>query len=433
MTVEEAWRRVRLKHLASEPIRNGLGEAAHYDDPTWPRYIRITDFAGPRELRPETFKTLPPNVAQKAPVKQNDLLLAAVGATFGTSYLHAEPDGLACFAGYLVKFTASDEADPRFVAYWAQSHPYWHQVRSRVVQSTIQNFSASRYRELQIDVPVLDLQSIIADFLDRETGRIDLLVEKKRRLIELLEEKRTALISHAVTKGLDPSVDMKDSGIAWLGDIPAHWRSLPLSRISYQMTNGYVGPTRDILVPEGVPYVQSLHVKEGRVRHADDYFVSREWHLQHDRTRLREGDVLLVQTGDIGQSAVVAHDIAGANCHALIITRVRPAVVDPWFLGYLLRSEGGNGAVLATRTGATHPHLNVGYVRDVRLPVPPVEEQREIVRRLDCEVDAVTRTVEKIRIQLDKLAEYRQALITAAVTGQIDITSEAAEPEEAIA
>ena len=312
----------------------------------------------------------------------------------------------------------------RFLHYLLRSKPYIAEYKrlSHGVRPAQWDLRWEDLRDVRLALPPAGAQRAIADFLDRETGRIDALVEKKRRLIELLEEKRTALISHVVTKGLDPTVPMKDSGIPWLGEIPAHWEALSLARVSYQMTNGYVGPTRDILVDEGVPYVQSLHIKNGQIRHNGDFFVTEEWHRAHDRTRLRVGDVLVVQTGDIGQSAVVDESVAGANCHALIIIRPDLMHIAPQFLGYLLRSEGGKGSVLATRTGATHPHLNVGYVRDVKLPIPPVDEQRRIAAYLSTQHDTSVRVAEKIREQLYLLAEYRQCLITAAVTGQLDVS-----------
>ena len=161
-------------------------------------------------------------------MEKNDLLLAAVGATFGNTYLHDAPDGPACYAGYLVRFRAGSGVDPRFIAYWTESAPYWHQMRSRVVQSTIQNFSASKYKDLELRLPPYTVQSSIADFLDRETARIDELVDKKIRLIELLEEKRTAAISHAIRTGSGSGVKMRDSGSPSVGQIPEHWDVLPV-------------------------------------------------------------------------------------------------------------------------------------------------------------------------------------------------------------
>lgn len=128
------WRRMRLKHLAVEPIINGVGEPGEYDEPHWPRYVRTTDIGGPRHLRNDVFKSLPPPIANRAPLLRGDLLMVAAGATIGKSYLHAD-DQQACFAGYLVRFRPRPDVDGRFVAYWTESAPYWQQIESQHIKA----------------------------------------------------------------------------------------------------------------------------------------------------------------------------------------------------------------------------------------------------------------------------------------------------------
>src|SRR5205085_11742597 len=111
----------------------------------------------------------------------------------------------------------------------------------------------------------------------------------------------------------------KDSGVDWLGEVPEHWEVRRLGSLSNKITNGYVGPTRDILVNSGVVYLQSLHIKNNRIVFDNKYFVTDEWSKQHQKSILKTGDVLIVQTGDIGQVAVVTQEFEGVNCHALII------------------------------------------------------------------------------------------------------------------
>ena len=233
------WEVNRLKFVSCAPIKNGIGQAGAYDNPEWPRYVRITDIAGPRELRKDTFKSLPPELAREAPFKVGDLLLAAVGATFGKSYLHTRDCGPVCFAGYMVRLSPGRKVESSYAAYWTESAAYWALVESRVVQATIQNFSAAKYKELTLPLPSVPEQHAIAAFLDREAARIDALVAKKERLIELLQEQRTALISRAVTKGLDPTVPMKDSDVEWLGEIPADWEVKRLRHLVLRIEQGW--------------------------------------------------------------------------------------------------------------------------------------------------------------------------------------------------
>lgn len=274
-----------------------------------------------------------------------------------------------------------------------------------------------------IPVPVLPLpeQTAIAEFLDRETGKIDGLVAEQRRLMELLKEKRQAVISHAVTKGLNPHATMKPSGIEWLGDVPEHWGMRTLAKVSTKITNGFVGPTRDILVPSGTPYIQSTHIKKGRVNFDEGYFVSPEWSESHSKSILAEGDVLIVQTGGIGDVGLVSANEAGFNCHALIIVASVKDLLSGAFLAAVFQSEYGRQKLVSIRTGGMHPHLNCGNVKYIDIPLPPLAEQSAILKFVEAELAKFDTLTAEAQRAIDLLQERRTALISAAVTGQIDV------------
>jgi len=276
-------------------------------------------------------------------------------------------------------------------------------------------------RDFAIGFPPLTEQRHIVTFLDRETTKIDALVEEQLRLIELLKEKRQAVISQAVTKGLNPSVPMKDSGVAWLGKVPTHWEVRRVNSLSTKITNGYVGPTRDILVDAGVRYLQSLHIKGNRIKFDTPYFVAETWSNEHQKSILESGDVLIVQTGDIGQAAVVTDEFAGCNCHALIIVSPLRSVVKGEYLGWVFNSDYGKHSLLSIQTGALHPHLNCGNVKDVVVPLPPPHEQLEIVDRCVEATTAFDELMSEAAAAVELLKERRAAIISAAVTGKVDV------------
>ncbi len=418
--VPASWSTRRLKFVADEPIKNGIGEAGAYDEPSWPRYVRITDIAGPRSLRDDTFKSLPPNLAREAPFEVGDILLAAVGATYGKSYLHATDIGPVCFAGYLVRFSAGPNVDAGYAAYWTESAAYWAQVHSRVVQATVQNFSAARYRELIIPLPSTDEQRTIATFLDRETAKIDALVAKNERLIDLLQEKRTALITRAVTKGLDPSVPMKDSGVEWLGEIPAHWEVKRLKRLVPQITVGIVVTPSKYYVDEGVPCLRSLNIAQGSVDKMDLVFISPAANELHRKSQVFEGDVVVVRTGRAGTAAIIPDEFHGTNCIDLLIIR-RSEQIHSRFLYHFINSRATSAQVEAYSVGAIQEHYNTGTLSNLCVPEVPREEQRAIAAFLDRETAKIDALVTKVRDAIDRLKELRTALISAAVTGKIDV------------
>jgi type I restriction enzyme, S subunit len=277
------------------------------------------------------------------------------------------------------------------------------------------------FNDFILPVPPLLEQIAIAYFLDRETEKIDVLVEEQERLIELLKEKRQAVISHAVNKGLDPNVPMKASGVEWLGEMPEHWACRSISSICTKITNGYVGPTRDILVDEGVRYLQSLHIKGNRIRFDSPYFVRHEWSVEHSKSILNAGDVLIVQTGDIGQVAVVTDEFVGCNCHALIIVSPVKTVLSGEWLSWTLNSDYGLHSLLSIQTGALHPHLNCGNVKSLMVPVPPLAEQKEIVATLSRRLTEFDGLISEAQMGISLLQERRAGLISAAVTGKIDV------------
>ena len=219
---------------------------------------------------------------------------------------------------HLSVFEPGPELDGGFLAWLCRAAPLNDQFK--LAANGVTRFGLGQYpmKNAFIALPPLDTQRRIARFLDEKTARIDGLIEKKRALLDRLAEKRQALITRAITKGLNPDAPMKHSGIDWLGDIPAHWEVIALNKVITKITNGYVGPTRNIFVPEGVRYIQSLHIKGNRILFKEDFFVTSEWSNKHAKSILALGDVLIVQTGDIGQVAYVTGEHVGCNCHALI-------------------------------------------------------------------------------------------------------------------
>jgi type I restriction enzyme S subunit len=422
------WPRMRLRHLSKEPIRNGVGESAQDGVADWPRYVRITDIAGPRTLRTDTVASLPPEIAREAPLRNGDILISAVGATFGKAYLHRDIAHEHCFAGYLVKVSVNERLLPEFAAYWTESYDYWHQVNSRVIQSTIQNFSAARVKDLSLGVPPIDTQQIIVNFLDRETAQADGLVAKYERLIQLLEEKRVALITQAVTKGFDPSAPTKETGTDWIGTIPRHWVLTPLKHAVRGITVGIVVTPAAYYVAEGVPCLRSLNISERNISAENLVYISPESNVLHRKSQIRSGDLVIVRTGRPGTCAVVDGRFDNANCIDLIIARRSPNASSE-FLAYYLNSNAAKIQYALESGGALQQHFNVGAAGSLSVCLPPLTEQRSIVDALNEQCGRLDTAIDTTRRAIALVRERRSALIAAAVTGQINIrANEATQP-----
>ena len=194
------WDVLRLKFITSEQLSYGANAAAEFDEPEWPRFVRITDVDELGSLRDETFRSLPPEVAREFVLQSNDILLARSGATVGKSFIYKSSWGIACYAGYLIRARIKKKYDPRYFYWFLNSTSYWEWVRSTFIQSTIQNISADRYANLQIPHPSdKHEQKEIVDFLTVSCAEIDSQRESIARSLQLLAEYRSATITAAVT------------------------------------------------------------------------------------------------------------------------------------------------------------------------------------------------------------------------------------------
>ena len=222
--------------------------------------------------------------------------------------------------------------------------------------------------------PPLYEQRAIADFLDRETAKIDALVAKQEQLIDLLQEKRTGLITCAVTRGLDPDVPIKDSGIGWLGDIPAHWEVKKLKHLTRGTTVGIVVTPSKYYVDEGVPCLRSLNVSGGAIDMENLVFISDSANELHRKSRIFSGDVVVVRTGQAGTAAVVPNELDGANCIDLLIVRRSEQMLSQ-FVYYYLNSGTAISQAREQSVGAIQAHYNTSTLAQLVVPKIPLDEQ----------------------------------------------------------
>lgn len=274
-----------------------------------------------------------------------------------------------------------------------------------------------------LPVPTPAEQSAVTAFLDRETGKIDALVTEYERLIDLLKEKRQAVISHAVTKGLDPKVPMKDSGVEWLGEVPAHWDVRPLKRDLAFLTSGSRG-WAEHYADDGALFIRIGNLARERTSLdlTDIQRVSPPNGSEGERTRVLAGDVLFSITAYLGSVAVVPEDLEPAYVSQHVaLARLRGARMTPSWVGYVTLSRVGKTYLAAQGYGGTKVQLSLEDVANLTMLVPPVPEQVAITAFLDRETGKFDALMAEAEKAIDLLNERRSALISAAVTGKIDV------------
>lgn len=292
----------------------------------------------------------------------------------------------------------------------------------RAKQSTnLASISSSNIMELPVAMPPAAEVDLLLAHLDRETARIDALIEKKTRFIELLREKRQALITLAVTKGLDPNVKMKDSGVEWLGEVPEHWDCCLFKHKCLNVTDGaHISPD----TVNGVHFfVSTKDIVEDRIDFEGALLTSADSYEYLVRTGCNpvEGDVLFSKDGTIGRTVVVrgAPDFVVAS--SLIIIRPEPRTLNPDFFNYFCQSKVVASQVESLVRGAGLPRISIQNLLKIVGAFPPLAEQRVVVEFLDTEVSRIHSLIRKTERSIALLKERRSALITAAVTGQIDL------------
>ena len=282
---------------------------------------------------------------------------------------------------------------------------------------------------LRLPLPPLAEQRAIATYLDRETAKIDALIAKTEQLNALLREKRVALISQAVTKGLDPAVELRDSGVEWLGEIPCHW---DVKRLKYVTTYTGSGKTpkggSEIYQSSGVLFIRSQNVHFDGLRLSDAAFISHEIDSEMRSTRVHANDVLLNITGaSLGRCSVVPHNFPAANVNRHVsIVRPHKHLIDAEFLNFSIASDVVQSQIFSTENGSSREGITFQQISDFWMALPrDVAEQRAIAEHLDCETAKIDALIAKNDQLIALLREKRTSLISAAVTGKIDLRNEA--------
>jgi type I restriction enzyme S subunit len=292
--------------------------------------------------------------------------------------------------------------------------------------TTVKHLSSYEVLHTRIAVPSTYELSLINTVLDRETARIDALIAKKTEFIELLEKKRQALITHAVTKGLDPNVKMKDSGVEWIGEVPEHWIVSPFKWQIERNDGGVWG-----VDPDGTDDTIVLRSTEqtvdGRWR-IDDPARRKLSTAEKNAALLAEGDLVVTKSSGsalhIGKTTIVTPEIAAMGCcYSNFMQRIR---TRPSFKSMLAWYVMNSDIVrlqfdLLSNSTTGLANLNGTMIGQVLLAIPPVSEQTAIVSFLDRETARIDLLIEKVQLSIDLLKKRRSALITAAVTGQIDL------------
>jgi type I restriction enzyme, S subunit len=350
-----------------------------------------------------------------------DVLLAKDGSTLGTVNLVRSLPRPATVNSSIAVITPNKSLDGAFLYYLFQSS-YIEQTIQRIKGGMgVPHLFQADLNKFYIPMPTLAEQKNVADVLDRGTAKIDALITEQQRLIEVLKEKRQAVISHAVTKGLNPAAPMKDSGIEWLGGMPRHWKLRPLKHLASFRSGGTPDKSRPEFWDGGVPWASAKDLKVEALNDTEDHITNEA---------LDAGEASLVAPGSL---LIVVRGMILARTFPVVRTNVAMAInqdlkaviprteMSTGYLAWLLR--GSEPAILSNLDEAAHGTKALRMERwgSMLLPVPPLDEQVEISTYVEKICASVAQLSKSTDDAIGLLQERRTAIISAAVTGKIDV------------
>ncbi len=309
---------------------------------------------------------------------------------------------------------------PKYLFFLMRSDSYVNEIVKRSTGVSYPAVNASDVGKLDCLIPDEHTQGKIINFLDLKSFEIDSMISDKEKLIELLQEKRQATISEAVTKGLNPDVKRKDSGIEWIGEIPEHWDIISFKRLTEKVIVGIAESTTDSYVDSGIPIVRSTNVKNSTILTTSILYIDIELAEKNKSRYLHEGDLLTVRTGNAGVTAVVPKELNNSQCFTMLISSLKDNV-SPFYYCYFINSNIGNSYFDITAWGTAQKNISVPILQEMPVVIPPFKEQIKIVEWLNKKTQELDNLTNIINNQIAKLKEYRQSLISEAVTGKIDV------------
>ncbi|MDC9604140.1 restriction endonuclease subunit S [Xenorhabdus griffiniae] len=348
--------------------------------------------------------------------ENNDVLFGKLRPYLAKSWL-ATFSGV-CSSEFLVLRT--NKLHPRFLNYYLLTKEFIEQVNSSTYGSKMPRASWEFIRLLPVPTCSYFLSEKIACFLDHEIAKIDNLIEKQQQLIELLKEKRQAVISHAVTKGLNPDVLMKDSGVEWLGKVPKHWIISRYKFCTARVIVGIAEAATHAYSDTGTPIIRSTNIKEEGLSTTDLLYLKDEFARQNESKYLYGNDIVTVRTGYPGISAVIPSELNGSHCFTNLISTPLCTQHSEYLAEYL-NSAMGKEYFSLNGWGSAQKNISVPILQNFPIAYPDKTEQEEISAFILEKRKEFSNLLEKAEESIRLMQERRTALISAAVTGKIDV------------
>jgi len=428
--VPRHWSTRVLKRLCSRSALYGANIPASDYVSAGVRFLRTTDITDEGTLR-RGGVFVAEAAAHDYMLTDGDLLVSRSGTIGRSLRYRAEVHGPCAYAGYLVRFVPAPIASADYLFHFTKSLAFADFIRVSAVSSTIENVNGEKYANMPVTLPPPDEQAAIVRFLDWANARLERAIRAKRKVIALLNEQKQAIIHRAVTRGLDPSVPLKPSGIPWLGEIPQHWEVRRLKSVASRIVD-CLHATPRYSDSGNYPTIRTADISPGVVHVARAKRISSTDYVRWTaRLEPGEGDILYSREGErFGIAACVPPGVRLCISQRMLVFRIgEDDCAD--FVMRLLNSQSTYGQALQDVMGATAPHVNISTIRNYFLALPKKQEQEAIVLHIKSETSPIDIAISRLEREIELLREYRTRLVADVVTGKLDVREAAARlPDE---
>ena len=351
-------------------------------------------------------------------VKQGDVLLVKTASVGKCSYVKTIP--MECTVNPQILVLKKHRQNPMFLTYLFQIPIGQTYIDLYKAGSTIYTLSEDKIGNFRFVFPNKKEQDIIVSYLDTKCGEVDKVISTQEKRISLLQELKQSLITHAVTKGLNPDVKMKDSGTEWIGEVPEHWEICKIKHIGkIHGRVGYRGYTTADLVQEGegALTIGGKHISKCTLDLSDAEYISWSKYYESPEIMVTKGDILIAQRGSLGKSALIKEDIGEATINPSLVL-LNSIKFNPTFLHYILLSDSVITTICLLNTSTAVPMITQNQIANIMIPKCHLTEQQEIASYLDKRCAQIDASISKAQREIELLQEYKQSLITEVVTGK---------------
>jgi len=440
--VPSHWKKNRIKYIGF--MYGGLtgksGDDFRMDegDPSNKPFIPFTNICNNTYIKGSDLKLVSINENDNQNrVEKDDLFFMMTSETqedVGKTSVLKEDLGEVYLNTFCKGFRITDRSvNPYFLNYLLNGKPYRELLSVEGNGFTRINLRQDRVNDFVLFTPSITEQEQIVKYLDEKTPQIDQLISITEKKIEGLKEKRTSLINHVVTKGLDSNVEMKDSGIEWIGKIPKHWNVKKLGYLgNLQGRIGYKGYTKEDFVDEGQGclVLGGKHIdKNNRINLSDPEYLNWDKYYESPEIMVKKGDIIISQRGTLGKCLFIDDDYGELTINPSLVVFNR-ITEYPMFIWYNLQCDYLISSIDIIGSTTTIPMLSQIEISSFKMIVPPLSEQEEIVQHLDTQSTEINKLVSIEQLRIETLKEYRQSLISEVVTGKIRVCGEVPEFQE---